>query len=493
MFANRHLVALAAVLLAGCSESEQFAGQAQTAASGATPVQATRAPHTLGAPTVELPSFVTLVKQEGAGVVNISAMQTISDSASDFPVPSDDDPFFDFFRRFMPPGAAPRQFQAQSLGSGFIISADGYILTNAHVVENTDEVTVKLTNKREYKAKVIGADARTDVALIKIDASGLPVVPIGDPSKLEVGEWVAAIGAPFGFENSVTAGIVSAKGRSLPDGSFVPFIQTDVALNPGNSGGPLFNMRGEVVGVNSQIYSRTGGFMGLSFAIPIDVAMDVVKQLRATGKVRRGRIGIQVQEMSADLASSFGLKDVTGALVGMVEKNGPAEKAGLRPGDVILSIDARPVASSSDLARMVAEARPGGTVAVRYWRKGEVAGVRVKVEELLPERSRAGASADSATPDAEPVQANAAGLQLSDLSAEQRTRLKTSDGVLVRATAGPALRAGIQSGDVILALNNVAVKSAAALEKQLSVYSGQTVALLVRRGAATVYVPLRLR
>ncbi|MDC8758279.1 DegQ family serine endoprotease [Janthinobacterium fluminis] len=484
MSANRYLFALLLLALAACSESEHFAGQEPAA-----PMALAAAPRA-AAPSVELPSFVNLVRQEGQAVVNISSVQTIRDGTSDFPALPDDDPFYEFFRRFMPP-SGPRQFQAQSLGSGFIISPDGYILTNAHVVDNTDEVTVRLTNKREFKAKVIGADTRTDVALIKISAEGLPVVPIGDPARLEVGEWVAAIGAPFGFENSVTAGIVSAKGRALPDGSFVPFIQTDVALNPGNSGGPLFNMRGEVVGVNSQIYSRTGGFMGLSFAIPIDVAMDVVKQLRGSGKVRRGRIGVQVQEMSADLAASFGLKDVTGALVGMVEKNGPAEKAGIRPGDVILSFDGRPVPTSSDLARMVAESRPGSTVALRYWRKGQVASVNAKVEELLPERGSS--SAGASVPEAEAVQSNAAGLQLSDLSAEQRARLKTTDGVLVRGATGPALRAGIQTGDIILALNQQPVHSAAALEKQLENVAGQTVALLVRRGPATVYVPLRMR
>ncbi len=486
MYANRHVILLA-LLLAACSESDHFASQAQSAAGAPAAVLT---PRPTPAATVELPSFINLVKREGTAVVNISAVQTIRSGASDFPI-APDDPFYEFFRRFMPPGG-PRQFQAQSLGSGFIISPDGYILTNSHVVDNTDEVTVKLTNKREYKAKVIGADSRTDVALVKIDATGLPVAPIGDPAALEVGEWVAAIGAPFGFENSVTAGIVSAKGRSLPDGSFVPFIQTDVALNPGNSGGPLFNMRGEVVGVNSQIYSRTGGFMGLSFAIPIDVAMGVVKQLRASGKVQRGRIGIQVQEMSADLASSFGLKEVTGALVGMVERNGPAERAGIRPGDVILMFDGKPVASSADLARMVADSRPGTSVVLRYWRKGESGSVSVKVEELKPERpSVAAAPPEQVDPAA--LQANSAGLQLGDLSTEQRARLKTVDGVLVRGAVGAALRAGLEHGDVILALNDQPVQTVAALEKQLDDHAGQTVALLVRRGEANVYVPLRLQ
>ncbi|WP_317202507.1 Do family serine endopeptidase [Janthinobacterium sp.] len=480
MFSKRSV--FLALLLVACSESEHFSSEAREAAApvAAAPAGAAR----------ELPNFATLVRQEGPAVVNISSVQTIRENDGEVPGLSEDDPFYELFRRFMPP-SAPRQFQARSLGSGFIISADGYILTNTHVVDNADEVTVRLTNKREYKARVIGVDARTDVALVKIDASGLPVVLIGDPARLDVGEWVAAIGAPFGFENSVTAGIVSAKGRTLPDGNIVPFIQTDVAVNPGNSGGPLFNMRGEVVGVNSQIYSRTGGYMGLSFAVPIDVAMGVVKQLRASGKVLRGRIGVQVQELTADLASSFGLKDLGGALVGTVERNGGAEKSGLRPGDVILSVDGQPVPTSADLARIVAEARPGSTVALRYWRKGVLGHATVRVEEWLPSRAEPGVVVRDATPDPADV-GNPAGLQLTDLSAEQRAQLKTSNGVLVRGVAGPALRAGIQNGDVILALNNLPVHTAAALQAQLLAYVGRTIALLVRRGTATVYVPLRL-
>ncbi|MET3132981.1 serine protease Do [Oxalobacteraceae bacterium GrIS 1.11] len=465
-----------ALILAACSGQYQFDGMAQAVT-----------PHSV--PALELPNFVALVKQEGPAVVNISSLQTILESAVELPNLPDGDPMLDFFRRFMPPPGG-RVIQAQSLGSGFIISADGYILTNAHVVDSADEVTVKLSNRREYKAKVIGADARTDVALIKIKAGGLPVAPIGDPGRLEVGEWVAAIGAPFGFENSVTAGIVSAKSRALPDGGFVPFIQTDVALNPGNSGGPLFNMRGEVIGVNSQIYSRTGGFMGLSFAIPIDIAMDVVQQLRKSGKVRRGRIGVEVQELTQDLAASFGLKEVSGALVGMVEKGSSADQAGLQPGDVIMIFDNRPVQSSADLARMIANARPGSVVGLRFWRKGGVGGVRVAVDELLPEPVAGANPALILAPDQ--GQTNGAGLQLGDLTPEQRTRLKIADGVLVRGVAGSALRAGLQSGDVVLALNNMPVRSATVLEAQLARNAGKTVAVLIKRGAATVYVSLRV-
>ncbi|HWN30736.1 MAG TPA: trypsin-like peptidase domain-containing protein, partial [Burkholderiales bacterium] len=254
----------------------------------------------------DLPDFTELAEKQGPAVVNVSTTQTVQAQQGIPQLPfSEDDPFYEFFKRFAPP--VPREFESKSLGSGFIISSDGYLLTNAHVVADADEVTVKLTDKREFKAKVIGSDRRTDVALLKIDATGLPKVTLGDPAKLKVGEWVVAIGSPFGFENSVTAGIVSAKGRSLPQENFVPFIQTDVAINPGNSGGPLFNLKGEVVGINSQIYSRTGGFMGLSFAIPIDVAMDVTEQLRTTGKVSRGRIGVVIQEVTKELADSFGL------------------------------------------------------------------------------------------------------------------------------------------------------------------------------------------
>ena len=435
------------------------------------------------APTVQLPSFTTLVKQYGPAVVNVSTTRTIRQSAEALPFPPDD-PFAEFFRRFMPP-PGPQEFQARSLGSGFIISPDGYILTNAHVVTDTDEVTVKLTNKREYKAKLIGADTRTDVALIKIDATGLPVVQVGDASKMQVGDWVAAIGAPFGFENSVTAGIVSATGRSLPEESYVPFIQTDVALNPGNSGGPLFNMRGEVIGINSQIYSQTGGFMGLSFAIPIDLAMDVGKQLRASGKVTRGRIGVQAQELSVDLAASFGLKEPNGALVVALEKNGPAETAGLMPGDVVQTFDGKPVQGSADLARLVASTKPGTAVQLGIWRKGEARTVQVTVAELMPERA-----AVQSAPQEMPT--NRAGLALSELTPQQRNSLRIDRGLLVREVSGAAQRAGIQPGDVLLAINDVPIATLAAFEQQLARAAGESVALLIKRGEDMVYVPLKL-
>jgi len=329
-----------------------------------------------------LPDFTELVEKQGPAVVNVSTTSAAR-SGPQSPVP-EDDPFYDFFRRFGPP--QPRDYEARSLGSGFIISADGYILTNAHVVEAAEDINVKLNDKREFKAKIIGSDKRTDVAVIKIEASGLPAVKIGDPERLKVGEWVLAIGSPFGFESTVTAGIVSAKGRSLPQENYVPFIQTDVAINPGNSGGPLFNLKGEVVGMNSQIYSRTGGFMGLSFAIPIDVAMDITHQLRTTGRVSRGRIGVVIQEVTKELAESFGLPKAAGALVNSVEKGGPADKAGLEPSDVILKFDGKTVNSTSDLPRIVAQTRPGSKATMQIWRKGAARDVTVTVGEMPEEK-----------------------------------------------------------------------------------------------------------
>ena len=467
--AARLLFIMFAAVLAACSPSGDTPGQSGRKGSAAA--------------TMELPSFVSLVKKEGASVVNISATRAARQGDMQLPVPPDD-PLAEFFRRFMPPGE-PEDYGGDGMGSGFIISADGYILTNAHVVADTDELTVKLTNKKEYKAKLIGADERTDVAVIKIDAQGLVPVPIGDPEKLEVGEWVAAIGAPFGFENSVTAGIVSAKGRVLPDESYVPFIQTDVAVNPGNSGGPLFNMRGEVVGINSMIYSQTGGFMGVSFAIPIDIAMEVAQQLRSTGKVTRGRVGVQAQEVTVDLASSFGLKEASGALVAAVEKGGPADKAGITPGDVILKFGGKAVQDSADLARMVAGTKPGTVVDVDLWRKGKAETTKVTIAELAPDRT-------SAAPEQrEPEPTNRAGLALAELPARQLERLRIDHGLAVRAVSGPAVRAGLQEGDVVLAINNVPTVTVAAFEQQLA-RAGATVALLIKRGPDTLYLPLKL-
>ncbi|MBK6630330.1 MAG: DegQ family serine endoprotease [Betaproteobacteria bacterium] len=444
----------------------------------------------------ELPDFTELAEKHGPAVVNVSTTQTIRGNRAfpQFPDLDEDDPMFEFFKRFIPrqPGM-PREFQNKSLGSGFIISPDGYVLTNAHVVDSADEILVKLTDKREFKAKVIGADKRTDVALIKIEASGLPSVKLGDPAKLRVGEWVVAIGSPFGFESSVTAGIVSAKGRSLPQENFVPFIQTDVAINPGNSGGPLFNMKGEVVGINSQIYSRTGGYMGLAFAIPIDVAMEVQGQLRASGRVSRGRIGVVIQEVTKELAESFGLSKPAGALVNAVEKGGPADKAGIEDGDIILKFDGKAVNASADLPRIVGATRPGSKVVMQVWRKGGAKDLTVTVGEI-PEEKMAQRGAKRAKP-AEAV-ANRLGLVLSELSPEQKRELKIVGGLLVEDVRGNNGRTDLRPGDIILAAvvkgSNAEAKTVDQFNKLLSQFDkSATITLLVKRGEQQTYITIK--
>lgn len=440
--------------------------------------------------SAQLPDFTELVEKYGAAVVNISTTQSPRANPLTPQIPNlqEDDPFYEFFRRFTPqPG--PREFQTQSLGSGFIISADGYIMTNAHVVDAADEVTVKLTDKREFKAKVIGADRRTDMALLKIEASGLPSVKVGDPNKLKVGEWVVAIGSPFGFENTVTAGIVSAKGRSLPQENFVPFIQTDVAVNPGNSGGPLFNMKGEVVGINSQIYSRTGGFMGLSFAIPIDVASDIAQQLRTVGRVTRGRIGVVIQPVTKELAESFGLPRPQGALVNSVEKGGPAEKAGIEPGDVILRFNGKAVNSSEDLPRIVGGTKPGAKTTVQVWRNKAGRDLQITVAELQDDRAKQSRRGGK-PPGAAPTQF---GLTLSELTDARRNELKLEGGVVVENAQGAAGRAGIRRGDIILSVNNQLVNSVDHFIQLMNQFEkGSIVALRVRRGGNSLYVPFQI-
>ena len=435
----------------------------------------------------DLPDFTDLAERQGPAVVNVSTTQTVQSQQGTPQLPfSEDDPFYDFFRRFAPP--VPREFESRSLGSGFIISSDGYILTNSHVVEAADEVTVKLTDKREFKAKVIGSDRRTDVALLKIEATGLPKVTMGDPTKLKVGEWVVAIGSPFGFENSVTAGIVSAKGRSLPQENFVPFIQTDVAINPGNSGGPLFNLKSEVVGINSQIYSRTGGFMGLSFAIPIDVAMEVTEQLRTTGRVSRGRIGVVIQEVTKELAESFGLSKPMGALINSVEKSGPADKAGLEASDVILKFDDKTINTSSDLPRIVGSTKPGSKVTLQIWRKGAAKDILLTVGEIPADEKIAQRSGKRSK-----ASDNRLGMALSDFTADQRSELGIRSGILVEEVQGTSARAGIRRGDIILAVNNHDVKSVEQFNQLLNKFEkGRTIALLVRRGDSALYIPLRI-
>jgi len=439
----------------------------------------------------QLPDFTNLAEKEGAAVVNISTTQSVRNPLiPQIPNLQEDDPFYEFFRRFMPEQPGPREFQSQSLGSGFIISPDGYILTNSHVVNAADEITVKLVDKREFKAKVVGADRRTDIALLKIDGQSLPAVRFGDPNKLKVGEWVVAIGSPFGFENSVTAGIVSAKGRSLPQENYVPFIQTDVAVNPGNSGGPLFNLAGEVVGINAQIYSRTGGFMGLSFAIPIDVANDVARQLRTTGKVTRGRIGVVIQPLTKELAESFGLPNTRGALVNSVEKGGPAEKAGIEAGDVILKFNGKTVNSSEDLPRIVGATRPGSSATIQIWRNKAIRDIKITVGRMPDERT---AQTPSHRGEKKGPASTHYGLTLSDLSEAQRAELKISGGVLVENVKGPAARAGVRRGDVILAVNNQDVASVEQFNEIMTQFDqGRIVALLIRRGPNALYIPFRI-
>jgi serine protease Do len=451
------------------------------------------------AQTRELPDFTQIVDQQGGAVVNISTTQQRQRRAQpQVPQLDEDDPMFEFFRRFIPRGPqgpqTPREFESSSLGSGFVVSQDGYILTNAHVVDSADEITVKFNDKREFKAKVIGADRRTDVALIKIEAAGLQAVKFGDPTKLRVGEWVVAIGSPFGFENSVTAGIVSAKGRSLPQENFVPFIQTDVAINPGNSGGPLFNLRGEVVGINSQIYSRTGGFMGLSFAIPIDVAMDISGQLRSAGRVQRGRIGVVIQEVSKELADSFGLGKPSGALVNGVEKGGPAEKAGVETGDIILRFDGKAVNASSDLPRIVGGTRPGSKVGMQVWRKGQTRDVTVTVGEIPDDRVASARGTKPGAPKAE-IAANRLGLVVSDLGEDKRRDMRLQGGVVVDEVR-TAPRADIRQGDVIVALTakgaTTELKSAKQFNDLLAALDkGTTMTLQIRRGEANIFATIR--
>ncbi|WP_415034587.1 DegQ family serine endoprotease [Azonexus sp.] len=447
-----------------------------------------------------LPDFTQLVEQQGAAVVNIATTQRVRAQVQGFPLPFDEsDPAFELFRRFLPqfprlPGenGAPREAE-KSLGSGFIISSDGYLLTNAHVVDGADTVSVRLTDKREFKAKVIGADKRTDVALLKIEANALPTVKLGDAARLKVGEWVVAIGSPFGFENSVTAGIVSAKGRSLPQENYVPFIQTDVAINPGNSGGPLFNMNGEVVGINSQIYSRSGGFMGLSFAIPIDVAMDIQQQLRSTGKVSRGRMGVVIQEVNKELAEALGLGQAAGAVVNAVERGGPAEKAGLEAGDVILKFDGKTITSSAELPRLVAASKPGSRAILQVWRKGKLREIAVLIGQMPDEGLSNIRPAQSKAP---AVSSNRLGLLVSDLSSEQKRELGLDGGVLIDEVRAQAARSDLRAGDVIVAViskgSTSEVKSAEQLNRLLNQFdAAANVTLLIRRGEMQTFVTIR--
>jgi serine protease Do len=444
------------------------------------PVQATA----VTAPT----DFSAVVSRYGPAVVNISVTARSQRTSAQVPPGMDpDDPLFQFFKRFGPqfqgPQGGDRPQISRGLGSGFIVSADGVILTNAHVVAGAQEVTVKLTDRREFKAKVLGADKQTDIAVLKIDAKDLPTVRLGDPSRVQVGEPVLAIGSPYGFENTVTAGIISAKSRSLPDDTYVPFLQTDVAVNPGNSGGPLFNRNGEVIGINSQIYSQTGGYQGLSFAIPIDVATKVQQQLVAHGKVTRGRLGIGVQEVNQALAQSFGLPKPTGALVNSVEPDSPAAKAGLKPGDVIVQIGNNVVDHSGELPERVADIKPGTDTALKVIRKGETLTLTARVGS---------AGEDNVAQKAGNAEAGGKlGLAVRPLSPAEKRESGIEGGLVVEDVGGPAAQVGIQPGDVILAFNGTPITSVEQL-RSLVGKSGKEVALLVQRDDARLFVPLEL-
>ena len=483
------LALLTAGLLGGASATVLTQGRH---ARAATPPQETAAPSN---PGIVAPDFSAITARYGPAVVNISVSGLRQASADDQggaareglpPGIDPNDPFFEFFRRFQ----GPRQPRGQGgelvrgQGSGFIVSPDGLIMTNAHVVRDASEVIVKLTDRREFKAKVLGSDPKTDVAVLRIDARALPTVPLGSARDLKVGEWVLAIGSPFGFENTVTAGVVSAKGRSLPDDSLVPFIQTDVAVNPGNSGGPLFNSRGEVVGINSQIYSQSGGYQGLSFAIPIELARQIQEQIVATGKATHARLGVMVQEVNQTLADSFGLDRPEGALVSGVEPGGPAQQAGLRPGDVIRRVNGQPIVASGDLPAVIGLARPGDRVTLDVWRQGN--------SETLG--ARLGDASDPKVTVAQAVgeaDRGRLGLAMRPLQPQEQRQAGLGGGLLIEDVRGPAERAGVQPGDVLMAVNGTPVQS---LEQVRTVVAkaSRSVALLIRRDGDTIFVPVRL-
>ncbi len=449
------------------------------------------------AAAADLPDFTQLVKQHAAAVVNVSTTQKVPESTTtqdeQHQMPQGA-PFDDFMRRFFggQGGAipAPRQ-KAKSLGSGFIISRDGYMITNHHVVKDAATIIVRLQDRRELEAKVIGSDKRSDIALLKLDGNDLPTVKIGSSADLEVGEWVVAIGSPFGFDHSVTAGIVSAKGRSLPSDSYVPFIQTDVAINPGNSGGPLFNMKGEVVGVNSQIYSRTGGFMGLSFSVPLDVAMKVVEQIKSSGHVKRGWLGVQIQDVSRELAESFGMKNPQGALVSKVVKDSPAQKSGLQVGDVIIKFNGKSIATSSALPPMVGITPIKKDVPVVVVRRGKNKTLTVRIGELTDEVAETPIQEEEAGT----VEIDRMGVNVSDVPEDMRAQLKIPRGgsLIHQVKQGPAADSGLRRGDVILQVQYQDVEDAKQLKQLIdAVDSGRPVAILVQRGIHPIYLAIKL-
>jgi len=448
---------------------------------------ATQAAPAVASPAVAsrpLPDIATLVEQNGPAVVNIKVTSAAKAASNELPDELKNSPFGEFFRRFGVPGQPSQGTPSRGEGSGFIVSADGVVLTNAHVVAEASKVTVRLTDGREFEAKVVGTDRKTDIAVLRIDAKNLPTVKIGNSASTRVGEWVVAIGSPYGFENTVTAGIVSAKSRSLPEENYVPFIQTDAAVNPGNSGGPLFNLAGEVIGINSQIYSRTGGYQGLSFAIPIDVAMRIQGQLVANGRVSRAKLGVSIQDVDRALADSFGLARAGGAMVANIEKGGPAARAGIKEGDVVLKFNGRPIARSADLPLAVSEAAPGSTAEIEVWRNGRTERLTAKLGELS-EPKVAAAKVDSAD-------GGRLGVAVRPLTANERREAEVAGGLVVEDVNGPAARAGLQPGDLILALNGKPVNSVEELRSLTGKSSGKNVALLVQREGGRRYIAVPL-
>ncbi|UCV00098.1 DegQ family serine endoprotease [Acidovorax radicis] len=502
-FSPRRLILalVAAGALGGTGAGLVMNHQAHASALGAVPAAQTPIVATPGA---TLPSFAQITAQNGPAVVNISVTGTSrasaggSDDGDDeegqptahqrqMPQMDPNDPFYEFFRQFGIPGAAmqaPRNVPTHGQGSGFIISPDGLVLTNAHVVKGASEVIVKLTDRREFRAKVLGSDPKTDVAVLKIGAKDLPTVRLGSTRDLQVGEWVLAIGSPFGFENSVTAGVVSAKGRSLPDDSLVPFIQTDVAVNPGNSGGPLFNARGEVVGINSQIYSRSGGYQGVSFSIPIELAAKIKDQIVATGKVRHAQLGVAVQEVNQAFAESFQLDKPEGALVASVSKGSPADKAGLEPGDVIRQVDGQPIVASGDLPAWVGQAQPGQQARLSVWRHGKPVELTATLGDASDKAAKQASSEDA-------VGKGQLGLSLRQLDPQERREAGVTEGLVIEQARGPAAAAGVQPGDVLLAINGVPAKDITQVRAAMA-KAGKSVALLIERNGDKIFVPVRL-
>jgi len=440
---------------------------------------------------VALPDFTQIVSHNGPAVVNVRVVGTTKVAQRQMPQFDEDDPFFEFFRRFQPQqpqqprGGNGRGELVYGAGSGFIVSPDGVILTNAHVVRDADEVTVKLQDRREYRAKVLGSDPKTDVAVLKIDAKNLPVVPLGNTRNLQVGEWVLAIGSPYGLESTVTAGVVSAKGRNI-DQNGVQFIQTDVAVNPGNSGGPLFNTRGEVVGINSQIFSQTGGYQGLSFAIPIDVAVRIKDQIVATGKVQHAKLGVMIQDVGQGFADSFKLETPEGALVSNVERGGAADKAGLKPGDVIRKVNGQPIVAGGDLTGIVSVAKPGDRVVLDVWRDGKTVQLNATLANANDKPDRVGrdnlASIDKGAK---------LGLALRPLDPMERRQSGIASGLLIEDAGGPAQVAGVQPGDVLLSVNGKPVNSVEQVREVVG-KSSKSVALLIQRGDDKIFIPVRI-